>query len=131
MLYRSRKGGVIEIEDVPSKENIEDYWGSIWNQDGDYGPEAFWLNDVQKTYCENASQKTHKITKEILDKAISKVQNNKSPGPDEIIGFWYKNLHFYRNYLVKLFQQILNGSDSFPSEIILAQTTLIPKNKDT
>lgn len=68
---------------------------------------------------------------ETLNKALSKIQNDKSPGPEMIIGFWYKQLHFYRPYLVSLFEKILIEKYEFPAKIVLVTTVLITKNENT
>ena len=52
-------------------------------------------------------------------------------GQDMMIGFWYKQLQFYRPYMVPLFQKTLSGKYDFPAEIVLAKTVLIPKNENT
>ena len=68
---------------------------------------------------------------ETLQKALSKIQNNKLPDPHMIIGFWYKKLQFYRPYMVSLFQKILSGEYDFPAEVVLVKTVLILKNENT
>ena len=71
------------------------------------------------------------MNKDTIQQAITKMQNNKAPRPDGIIGFWYKKLTFYRPYMILSFQNILNGVSEFPPQLILAKTVLIPKNEDT
>ena len=68
------------------------------------------------------NQKDYEINLETLNKALSNIKNNKTPGRDMVIGFWYKKLQFYRPYMVSLFQKILSGEYDFPAEIVLAKT---------
>ena len=66
-----------------------------------------------------------------MKEVISKLQNNKSPGIDGIIGYWFKNLNFYINDLVKLFNSILNNEVDIPTWFTRARTKLIAKNSNT
>ena len=68
---------------------------------------------------------------ETLKKTLSKIQNNKSPGGDMIINFWYKKLQFHRPYMESLFKKTLSGEYDFPAEIVLTKTVVIPKNENT
>ena len=127
-VYRSMKGNTIEVKDMPTKDDIQAFWKSIWNEKIDYNTNAPWINELKTSYCANVEQKDYKINLETLKKALSKIQNNKSPGRDMIIGFWYKKLQFYRPYLMSLFQETPSEEYDFPAEIVLAKTVLIPTN---
>ena len=130
-VYHSMKGNTIEVKDMPTKDDIQAFWKSIWNVKIDYNTNAPWINELKSNYCANVSQKDYEINLETLSQALSKIQNNKTPGRDMIIGFWYKKLQFHRPYMVSLFQKILSGEYDFPAEIVLAKTVLIPKNENT
>ena len=121
-VYRSMKRNAIEVKDMPTKDDIQAFWKSIWNVKIDYNTNAPWINELKTNYCANVNQKDYEINLETLNKALSKIQNNKMPGRDMIIGFWYKKLQFYRPYMVSLFQKILSGEYDFPAEIVLAKT---------
>ena len=68
------------------------------------------------------NQKDYEINLETLRKVPSKIQNNKSPGRDMIISFWYKNVQCYRPYMVSLFQKTPSGEYDFRAEVVLAKT---------
>ena len=125
------KGNTIEVKDMPTKDDIQAIWKSIWNVKTDYNTNAPWINKLKTSYCANVNQKGRQINLETLKKALSKIQKNKSPGRDMIIDFWYKKLQFYRPYMVSLFQKTQSGEYDFPAEIVLAKTVLIPKNENT
>ena len=128
-VYRSMKGNTIEVKDMPTKDDIQAFWKSIWNVKIDYNTNAPSINELRTSYCGNENQKGYEINLETLNKALSKIQNNKMPGQDMIIGFWYKKLQFYRPYMVSLFQKILSREYDFPAEIVLAKTVLIAKHE--
>ena len=125
------KGNTIEVKDMPNKDDIQAFWKSVWNVKIDYNTNATWIKELKTNYCANVNQKDYKINIKTLQKALSKIQNNKSSGPDMIIGFWYKKLQFYRPYIVFLFQKTLSGEYDFPAEVVLVKTVLIPKNENT
>ena len=66
-----------------------------------------------------------------MNKAVSKIFLEKSPGRDLIKGYWYKRLSFYKKHLLKLFQETYEGMLDLPNWLTLAQNTLLPKNQDT
>ena len=73
------------------------------------------IKTLQTEYCVNATQKDYIINSKTLKEVISKLQNNKSLGIDGIIGYCFKNLNFYINDLVKLFNSILNKEKDIPT----------------
>ena len=89
------------------------------------------MKTLQTEYCVNATQKDYVINSKTLKEVISKLQNNKSPSIDGIIGYWFKNLNFYINDLVKLFNSILNKEVDIPTWFTRARTKLIAKNSNT
>ena len=109
------KGNTIEVKNIPTKVNMQTFWKSIWNVKIDHNTNASWIKELKTNYCANVNQNYYEINLETLNKALSKIQNNKTPGRDMIIGFWYKKLQFYRPYKVSLFQKTLSGKYDFPA----------------
>ena len=90
-VYRSFKAGNIEIKETPTQKEIEDYWNSICRTTGHLNSNPKWLNVLEKEYCSNVQHEDYNINSDTLQTSI----NNKSPGNDLIVGYWYKNLTFY------------------------------------
>ena len=67
----------------------------------------------------------------MVDKVINNMHLNKSPRKDLIIGFWFENLHFYRERLTELYQNTYESNNILPLWLTEAKTTLIAKNKQT
>ena len=103
------KGNTI-VKDMPTKDNIQAFWKSIWNVKIDYNTNAPCINELKTNYCANVNQKDYEIDLETLNKALSKIQSNKMPGRDMIIGFWYKKLQFYRPYMVSFISKVRNNA---------------------
>ena len=90
---------------MPTKVNMQTFWKSIWNVKIDHNTNASWINELKTNYCANVNQNYYEINLETLNKVPLKIQNNRTPGRDMIIGFCCKKLQFYRPYKVSLFQK--------------------------
>ena len=89
-VYRSMKGDAISIEKAPTKEDVESFWKGIWQKGTIFNDKADWLPQLEKKYCNNVTATEYNINRTILDKVIQKIQINKAPGNDRIIGYWHK-----------------------------------------
>ena len=90
------KGNNINATEIPTTEDIESFWKNICKKESNFHKEAKWIKNLENIYCKNVRQQPYKITKEILNKAVSKLFLGKSPGRDLIKGYWYK-YHFIKN----------------------------------
>ena len=130
-VYREWRGDCINVRRTPSKEEIEMFWKSTWDQKSNYKECRQWLGELESNYCKNAKQKEYRFTEDALHQALNKLQNNKSPGPDLIVGYWFKNLHFYRATLLRLLNACFNAEQDIPDWLAVARTRLLPKNNET
>ena len=93
---------------------------------------APWIKSLQNEYCSNVIQDNNcSNTIAMLEKAITTLADNKSPGNDLIVGYWYKHLKFYINELTTLFCNTFNGNTEIPDWLTKAKTVLLPKNNGT
>ena len=132
-IYGNMKGDKIEVDKIPTKESIEQFWKGIWQDNAIFNDKADWLKDLNDTYCKNVVNTEYKIDLQILEKSINKIQINKAPGQDRITGFWFKNLSSYRDILAVKFNELLHSDPNTPLPMWLstARTSLLPKNKET
>lgn len=130
-VYRNMKGDTIKVVTAPTRDELESFWGGIWNVNKQHNCDAVWLNELQNEYCTNVSPKKYDITSEILLTVVEKLPNGKSPGRDLIVGYWYRKLTFYRSALVKLFKKTMDAELDVPDWLAVARTTLVPKNQET
>ena len=130
-VYRSFKAGNTEIKVAPTPEEIEDYWNDIWGTTGHFNNSPEWLNVLEKEYRDKIQPEDYNINVDTLQTAIKKLQDNKSPGKDLIVGYWYKSLTFYRNDLVELHNNTFTGLIEIPTWMAKAKTILLPKNDQT
>ena len=85
---------------TPTPKEVEDYWNDIWGT-GHFNNSLEWLNVLEKEYCEKIQPEDCNINTDTLQTTIKRLQDNKSPGNDLIVRYWYKNLTFYRNDLAE------------------------------
>ena len=76
-------------EDQPDAEELRKFLGDIWSGLVDYR-DAKWLKDLQSEVNLTKQEKLD-ITKESLKKILGRMPNWKSPGPDLVQGFWFRN----------------------------------------
>ena len=121
----------IKVTNTPPTEDVNQFWKGIWCNDKQYNSDSSWLKHLEKEYCKSTKQSVYNITNETLENALSNMQNNKAPGPDRIVAFWYKHFEFYRSDLITLLHQTFKAGNELPLWLCKAQTLLLPKNKDT
>ena len=56
-VYHSMKRNITEVKDMPTKDDIQAFWKSIWNIKIDYNTNAQWINELKTNYCANVNQK--------------------------------------------------------------------------
>ena len=74
--------------------------GPTYGKKANFNNNTLWIELLQNEYCSNLIQDNNcSITTAMLEKAITRLQDNKSPGNDLIFAYWYKHLKFYANTL--------------------------------
>ena len=79
-VYCNMKVNKIEVDTIPTKESIEQFWKSIWQDNAILNEKADWLKDFNDTYCKNVVDTEYKIDLQTLEKSIKKIQVSKVPG---------------------------------------------------
>lgn len=130
-IYRQMRGEQIIAKELPTKDDVENFWKGIWNKEGNFNQDANWLENLQTDYCSNARQKVYEIKKETVVKILKKLQMKKAAGPDLIGGFWYKKLESYIPFMTNLFESSFANEIEVPEWMAKARTVLTPKNKQT
>ena len=120
----------VEVKEGPSKENIDIFWRNISKNRTEYKSDADWLQILEKHYCKDVTQKRYDIT-EVFKGIVSRMQNNKAPGPGLITMYWLKKLESTHHWLIQLLKQVKQGEIRIPMWLIVIRTTLLAKNNDT
>ena len=131
-VYRTMKGNCITAEKIPTKNEIETFWKSIWQDTNKtFNETASWLRELELTYCSDVESNQYQIIRDTLKTAVNKIHLGKSPGRDLITGYWFKKLTFYIEPLANLYQNKFEGLTTLPDWLTLAKTILLPKNEHT
>ena len=93
-VYRKFRITKINVENLPSKDEVELFWKSIWCINVAFNKHAPWINDLVFNYCKDAKQNVYSIDLKTLNTITNKINPSKAPGRDLIIGFWFKKLDY-------------------------------------
>ena len=59
------RGKNIEIEKIPTGEEIETFWKDICGKKSNFNPGTLWFETLKSEYCKSAKQKQYRITETI------------------------------------------------------------------
>ena len=84
LVYGDFKGSSITANETPTKNEVEQFWKSIWEKQTKFNNNAKWLKELQKNMLQRHNTKNLQNL-ETVDKVINNMSLNKSPGKDLII----------------------------------------------
>ena len=82
---------------IPDAEESRRFWSDIWDQAVTHRENTDWLRKVENELKELTLQDDINIEIKKVRKQIRKMPNWKSPGPDAVQGYWFKNLSNLHN----------------------------------
>ena len=85
------------------------FWRDIWCESKEYHKDAEWLKDVKKELEQDEDQDKIDITKDKMMRVMRKMPNWKTPGPDNVQGYWLENLTPLHDRLVVYLQECLDS----------------------
>ena len=85
--YRDLGKQTMQITSPPSESEIEQYWGDILETEVCHNKSAFWLR--RQT---DREQQWQPISDNEVTLCLKRMGNWKSPGPDQVYGFWGKRI---------------------------------------
>ena len=86
---------------------VQTFWKGIWSERKIYHNDAEWLKDVKNELQQDEGQNKIDITKDKMMRVLRKTPNWKGPGPDNLQGYWLKNLTTLHDKLVVYLQECL------------------------
>ena len=104
------------------------FWRDICSKRKEHHKDAEWLQDVKKELEEDEGQDKFDITKDKMMRVLRKMPNWKVPGPDNVQGYWLKNLTPLHDKLVAYLQDCLD-SGVVPDLLTKGRIVLIEKDK--
>lgn len=127
--YHQLKGNKIEIDKPPTKEQLEEFWGGIMENEEEHDKNATWLKPMRKNIRKHMTWT--QVTLSEIQKTVRKTINWKSPGIDCIQNFWWKQLTQTHSYLAIHFNKMITKSEHIPEWLARGRTVLIPKTANT
>ena len=131
LFYREIREEKINVERIPSKTEVEEFWRNLYENEMKYKVEPDWLGSVTETMNEKPSMNDITITIEDFSAKVSKFSNHKSAGIDKVTNFWIKQLTELHPYYIKSLNRILNQTEEMSKWFNTGSTTLLPKTADT
>lgn len=128
--YRELRGGPHTSEqasELPTAEQIQAYWEEIWSVPVAFAPGNWLARQRQEMDGAIAAQPDPVITEDILQTALASTRLWGAAGRDGIQGYWLKRLTAMHSYLLKAFNDILNGESQVPAWMVEGRTVLLPK----
>ena len=93
---------------------------------------AFWLRrQIDGEMSQTAEQQWQPISDNEVTMCLKRMGNWKSPGPDQVYGFWVKPIICLHSDLTRNYNLLVQDPDSVPDWLSQGITTLIPKNDKT
>ncbi len=127
--YRDISKKHSDVLNPPNKEDLEQFWKPIWENEKSYNEEAEWINRQSKILDEVIQpQEWGEISVDEISHQIRKSANWKSPGLDGIPNFWLKQLVSLHDDLAVALTGVINESDAIPGWLTEGITYLLTKN---
>ena len=130
-LYRTLIRKPIIVERPPEKQQIEDYWRPLFENDETHNQTAQWLEDIKEINEEKPPMPETIITTEKVAMRLKHFANHKKPGIDKVSNFWLKQLTALHQHYSNCFNRLLKGNETAPSWLMEGDTSLIPKTTET
>ena len=129
--YRELGKKQITVKCPPAIEQIQSFWGEIWEKNDRHNENAYWIKQQEDTYTDVEQQEWLEINAEETSNAIKKTSNWKAPGIDKVANFWIKALTSLHENMTTAFCDILIHPHKCPAWLTTGITFLLPKDGDT
>ena len=120
-----------EVNNPPTKIEVETFWSSIFSQPAKHNTDASWIPIEESAQAHITPDIWENIDEEIFKLNVKKISNWKAPGIDQVQNFWIKKLTPLHLPLINAYNTICLNPTTMPSWMTEGKTTLIPKNENT
>ena len=128
-LYKELNGQVAHGGNnlAPDAQEATAFWSGIWSEPGRHDVEAEWLGRVRQKLSRVPKQEAVVVDLAKVKAGVGRLSNWKAPGPDGVMGFWFKKLTALHQAIVGGLQTcLLNGK--VPDWMVKGRTVLIQKD---
>lgn len=126
--YRKLSDGLPNSnERHPGKQELTEYWSSLWSTAKEHKKNAHWINTEQ---MQRNITPMHFISIELRDvtSAINSTNSWKAPGVDNIQNFWYKKFDSLHGALAEQLTHVIHHPKDMPAFLTLGSTYMLPKS---
>ncbi|CAK1579741.1 unnamed protein product [Parnassius mnemosyne] len=116
---------------LPTKEELEAYWASIWEEQKQHNDKASWIVEEEAKWRDIDEMEFAEVTETDITHITARLHNWKSPGIDNIHNFWYKKLTSLHKSIAKNLTDIIVGQQNVPEFIATGITYMLPKTKNS
>ena len=121
----------IEVKVPPTEENLATFWKGIYEDERNHNEDATWISMVEKDLDNKPKMKDRPVTELEFHTKLRRMQNFKSPGPDQVTNFWLKQITALHPIYLDAFNRILLREETAPLWLSEGMTRLIPKSAET
>ena len=128
-LYKELNGQVANGGDnlTPDAQEATAFWSGIWSEPGRHDVEAEWLGRVRQKLSRVPRQGAVVVDLAKVKAGVGRLSNWKAPGPDGVMGFWFKKMTaLHQAIAVGLEVCLENGK--VPDWMVKGRTVLIQKD---
>lgn len=129
--YREIGKTNIEVKDIPTEDQVKDFWNNIWGNNTGHNENAKWIEDLEKEVVDIPEQEWSDITTEEITKALRKAHKWKSPGLDQVPNFWLDTLQSVHSKLASNLNILINEPNLTPTWFCQGTTYLLAKTVET
>ncbi|XP_063899231.1 uncharacterized protein LOC135119187 [Helicoverpa armigera] len=115
--------------ETPTAEQLETFWGSIWEQRVQHNDKANWITEEENKWSAIEEMPFTEISESDINNVTARLHNWKSPGIDKIHNYWYKKLESLHKIIAKNITDIILGQQNIPEFIADGITYMLPKSR--
>ena len=116
-----------ENAQAPKAKEALNFWSDIWSKPGVHDTYAEWLNRVKRKLGNVEKQDNLAIDVGMVTAGVRRLSNWKAPGPDGVLGFWFKKLTALHRIMAQKLQICLSNG-KVPLWMVKGRTVLIQKD---
>ena len=129
--YREIGKETISVENVPSEEQVREFWNNIWGKEKPFNENAEWVRDLENSTKDIPEQEWENITAEEIERSLRKSHKWKSPGVDQIPNLWLHTLSSAHAKLACNLNSIMKEPNLTPKWLCHGATYLLAKSSET
>ena len=125
--YADLDGQSTQDAKLPDEQETVEFWSGIWDNPKAHNVNAEWIKTAEAELSGQTMNEVS-ITVALLKKHVKKVKNWTAPGPDQVHGYWLKNLSALHERLADQMDHLLQNG-KIEDWLATGRTTLLMKDQ--